>query len=300
MIMSEFFYLSVRIKVMKKLLNSQKGFSFPELLVAMGLVGGVSLVTMKLVETNSRNQSTLTATSEIQKTVSLVKQALGDPEGCRYVLRGQAVGNNGSPVNIGANPQNAALGAGLFFRIARTNDLKVLLRPNTTYRGFRSTTIQLQRPAGNLPDSAELILNFANETTLDKNQAGTLSDGNAANDKGTRMVIPLMVKLDGSNQVTDCGPSTSETNEAAREKFCLSLGTMAIWDSLGNPKTCKFRTYQCPHGQVAREQLSTGAITCVNVEDQMRASDLFDTTPCSITGNYQIIKVGDKLKIQCN
>jgi hypothetical protein len=169
--------------------------------------------------------------------------------------------------------------------------------------------IQLQKPAGNLPDSAELILNFANETNLSRNNQGTLSDGNAANDKGTRIVIPLIAKLNGSGQITDCGPSVSETNEAAREKFCLSLGAMAFWDVLATPKTCKFRTAQCPHGQVPKIQDSAGTknqgtIECVPLSEQMNASDLFDTTPCpspiTASTTFQIVNQGGKLRLRCN
>jgi hypothetical protein len=135
-----------------------KGFSLPEITVALGLVAGVSLVTMKLVESNAKNQSSLASSAEIQKTVALLKQALSSSEGCRYILRNQTVGSNGTPVNITTNPQNAALGAGLFQKNARTNELVVLLKPNTTYQGFKTTSIQLQRPVGGFSDSAELII----------------------------------------------------------------------------------------------------------------------------------------------
>lgn len=281
----------------------QKGFSLPEITVAMGLVAGVSLVTMKLVETNAKNQNSLTASAEIQKTVAIIKQALNEPDSCRYMLVGQVVGDNGAPVSINLNPANTSLGPGLYQKIPRTGELRVLLKPNTPYKGFRTTSIQLQKPAGNLPDSAELILKFANETNLVRNQQGTLSDGNNANDKGTTIVIPLIAKLTAvNNRITDCGPATSETNEAAREKFCLSLGPMAVWDSVGVPKTCKFKTNQCPTGYVPEVLQSTGQLNCVKLSDQMKASDLFDTSSCTIDGSasYQIIKVGNKLRIQCN
>lgn len=280
----------------------QKGFSLPEITVALGLVAGVSLVTMKLVENNARNQNTLKASSEIQKSVALLKAALNEPERCRSILLNQTVGigaGEGNAISANPNPMVSAQGPGLFqeIRSGSGTAFKELLRPNTAYPGFRTANITLRKNAPTPADYAELVVNFANETDINKRNDGSQTEA----DKGTRIVIPLVVKLNASNQITDCQPSVSEVNEAAREKFCRSLGNLAVWDSTGT-KTCKFRTHQCPSGQVPSVFQSTGALTCVPLSQQMKASDLFDAgSNCTISsGNFRIIEQGGKLRIDCN
>lgn len=280
----------------------QRGFSIPEITLALGLVAGVSLVTMKLVETNARNQNRLKASAEIQKTVSLLKVALNDPIRCRTILRDQLV-----PTVADSSLPGAALGtnpgsqAGLFqeIRDGGGTSLKELLRPNTAYSSFRTSTITLRRISGAPSDTAELILNFANETDSNMRNDGS----HLSADKVSRIVIPLIAKLNGSGVLTDCTPSISDVDDSAREKFCLSLGNLAEWDNPPGSRTCKFKTHQCSYGFVPTIHQLDGSLVCVPLRDQINPDLLFDESPCTMTStnsNLRIIEVGGRLKLECN
>ena len=139
---------------------------------------------------------------------------------------------------------------------------------------------------------AELVIDFRMETK------SIFDDQNDANDlKTLRQVIPVVVKQSG-NMISECGPAVSETNDAAREKFCKSLGAMAKWES----NECKFEDIKCGFGQVPEFQTSSGAITCVDIARQLDPNRLFNEASCTIGAakNVSIRSVNGKLQVQCN
>jgi prepilin-type N-terminal cleavage/methylation domain-containing protein len=277
-----------------------KGFTLVEIMISLGLLSGISLVTIKMMENHANNQTVLKAKAEIQKTTLLIKAALQDPENCRYMFRDQTIGSYQSPVDIGSplpiDPMDPELPPGLYQRYRnhanQTWELKELITPNSDYNGFRVGLIQLRYPKSGLQTMAELVVNFKVEI---KNFI--FNDKKDGNEKIYPRVIPLTVKqID--DKITDCSPAVSDTNLVARKKFCLSLGGMAEWV---NGK-CQFKEISCSPGQVPRKVAQTGQLTCVPASDQFKASDLFDTTSCTVSGSrsFSVEKVGTKLKIVCH
>lgn len=310
---------------------SQKGFSLPEITVALGLLGGISLMTIKLVENQMNNEAHLKAKTEIAKTTALLKTILNDPENCRNMLKDQILPTatgSGVRTNIGLPPAlpapslNPALpGPGLYQRIKNpgtspaTYAYKEILLATGNYRNFGVGYIQFEKMTdSNTPakimlsgvstdidmDTVDLIIQYRVETKSILFKSTT----NDANEKGYLQRIPLLATFNyNTNQIKDCGMVTGEATVAAKQKFCTSLGNMAQWDATA--LTCKFKPNVCPAGQVpeAQSKVNASTFTCVPVTDQFDAEDLFDTTATcqSATGSYTIqVGASGKLRIQCN
>lgn len=306
---------------------NQKGFSLPEIMISLGLLGGISIVTVRLIENQANNEAHLKAKAEIMKTTSILKTILNDPEGCRNMLKDQvipaAVATPETTTNIGQPPAiapNPAPIAGLYQRVragAGALAYKEILVPNAKYGLFRTGSIQLAKTSdANTPttilnpttmnidvDTIDLIVQFRLESKSIMN--AFRSDNTDANDKTFLQRIPLIVTFNyATNQIKDCGLVVSEANAAAKEKFCVSLGNLAAWDD--TTQRCNFISNKCPAGQIPERQNSSSTLfTCVNITDQFKADDLFDTSTTGCTagaGGFSVVTDPGtgKLKIKCN
>lgn len=310
-----------------------KGFSLPELTVALGILGGIALVTVKLIENNANNQAHLKAKAEISKTTALLKSILNNPESCKNMLRNQLLPADNlatTPNTTIANPPALPAGSttptfppdgGLYQRITIPNTspqqyaYKEILVNNGNYGVFRiaQNGIQLRKVTdsntvmdgtNNSVDSVEMMITYRMETK----SILFRSDNNDANDATYIQRIPLTVTFDNtSNRINNCGLTVSDATVAAKRKFCTSLGNMGEWnDTL---KKCFLKETKCLPGLVPEKQNTTAQSTrlfnCVPVSDQFNALDLFDTstTGCvSPTGKYSVVSNGGtppKLTIQC-
>lgn len=276
-----------------------KGFSLPEITVALGLVAGISLVTIKMMENQSNNELRIKFHAEVQKATGKIKAAMSDPEACRYMLKNKIIGTYAAPTIFGSGA-NDKLFARVKNHLAGTYSQIELIRPNTKYQGFKTGDIALRYPqVSNVPSVAELVITYKME-----NKSLLFDDRDDTNDRRTvKQVIPLIVKQ-SANIISDCGPAVSDTNEVAREKFCKSLGALAQWyPAVGaTPSNCKFQEVKCNYGFVPEYQNSTGTINCVSIENQLDPNQLFDQTPCNIQASKKFMIVANgagRLKVQC-
>lgn len=289
---------------------TQKGFSLPEIIIAIGLLAGISLVTMKVIDNQANNEARIKASAEIQKTVAIIKGILNNTEQCRGMLKDQPLSTavNGATDIIKPPALSGTYQPGLYQRVRNSSDgtfsYKEILAINSNYGKFRiggPGSIQLVKvtDSNTNVDAIDLVIRFRLETKAILFR----DDGNNVNDKTLIQRIPLLVTFNNAvspNVITDCGLVVSDANLAAKEKLCRSMGSMASWTGTD----CTFVANQCPPGQVPERQNPTGTLlNCVNLEDQMNVLDLFNTTySCSsASGSYRIISSGTpaKLRIEC-
>lgn len=286
----------------------QKGFSLPELLIVVAIVGGISLVTMKLVEEQASNEALLKGNAEIQKVVNLLKTNLSNVENCRAMLRDSAVATPPPPPAVPTNLINT-----LSIRVKNhaTNllETKEILRANTTYPGFRTDLIYVSPSANNVPSSVDLHVGFRI-----KNKSMKFWDGNVTDDRLVPIRIPIIANV-VSGLITDCGPVISSSNTSAREKFCLSLiasvpageAGLVEWDPAA--KKCRFTDQRCLWGTIPAGLTRYGTIgpgptnkvKCVPTQDRMDLNQLIDQTPCTNVSNvFGIGLNGDRLVMKCS
>lgn len=296
-----------------KWFKNENGFSLPEITIAVGLLAGISLVTMKILDNQVTNESRLKTNTEIQKTVSLLKTILNNPRSCSELLAGQPLSPTLNGVTNVIKPAAVTAPgstAGLYQKITASNgsvSYKEILAIDSDYGRFRigpAGSIQFVKVtnSGTGADAIDLVIRFGLETQ------GIIfrDDGNSNNDKIQIQRIPLMVTFNSANEITDCGLVTSDINTAAKKKLCLSLGNLAKWNDLLDK--CEFNSYMCTGNQVPARQNDSGTLfTCVDIHEQFNVQDLFVTgtsacAPPNLTGKFRIEAEGTppKLAIKCH
>lgn len=292
---------------------NQKGFSLPELVVAMGLMGGISVVTMKLVEEQKNNEAYIKARGEIQKTVAQIKTAMNDPANCRRMF----VGNNiaaATPPQLTSINVSAKGASGI-----ATGAAVPIFQANRVYtNNFRSTTIRLLDPG--IPSTARLELNFKIKS---KNMRlwtpWTTAPSTNPNDRDYTETIDFIVMTTTPGKtITECGSVLSDVNVTAREKFCKSLnqgshvavGAADPQAVAGNEGSywdgtrCRFNKMECPFGFVMSGIDRFGKPQCYDIKTKIKMETLFDTAQkCrNFNGGYAIRRdaSSNRLRVVCN
>lgn len=246
----------------------------------MGLMGGISLVTMKLVDEQKSNEAFLKARTEIAKVTSVVKTTLNDPENCRSILSGRTLSATPATITSMQIPIKSTPGS-----------FRQILQANTSYPGFRTGTISVSRPAGSPPKTGVVAIQFIVKSKNMKLWGATGT---------TRTItekIPLEVTVNATNVITDCGSIVSEANLTAKRKFCDSLAGAAQWNATTNQ--CEYRDLRCPYGKVLVRLNSLGGPVCDDIKNKMDLNLMFDPMRCTNTGYYRIIEENGKLRVQC-
>jgi prepilin-type N-terminal cleavage/methylation domain-containing protein len=273
----------------------QKGFSLIELMVAIGLLGGISLVTMKLFQDQKANEVYIKSRAEIAKVVSLLEMTMSEPNNCRQIFAGKTKTSAGVPV-----PKLAVT----FVDSTGVTNERILLETGTgstpkNYRDFyllENDILLKDSPLGN-STVAELELRF-------RVKHRTLLSQGMANDHVVVKKIPFVVSL-ASGVINECGPALGDANDLAKQQLCTDMGALGAWDSVN--KVCRLNQYTCPAGQVASgftPDPSSGSLifNCVDSADQINLADFFDLTPhnCTAGAPFSIINSGGKFRIKCN
>ncbi len=271
-----------------------RGFSLTETLVAAGLLGGVSLVTMRLMENSAQNESYVRFRSEVSKAVAIITTHLNDPNSCKSILVGKTF--LGTPVATPVSAGNYYNGDGVIRMTNRLGTATItLLQHNASYDGFRIPLggISLQR---NLADSAtqklvDLILVF------DVKKLDVTSRKVGSNQRITKK-ITMKVEASGTT-ITSCGPIIAEANATAKQVLCTSLSSgAAYWDGT----ECRLKAIRCPYGQVPFQMTSLGSVSCVPVEQKIDPSQVFDYTIDTCLPGQSVrltTGAGGKIKAEC-
>ncbi len=273
------------------------GFSMTEIMVAMGLLGGVSLVGMKLAQESTSNESYLRFKSEVAKASAIVQTYLSDPNTCRTLLVGEARLDN--PTIPTATGYLNGDGRIVIMNKAGTANI-VLLEDDTVYDGFR------------IPQGGILLAKSKFETTTTTKvtdlvivfevKSRNIAMRGGANAYPERIIkrIPIRTEHNTDGTIKACGNVIDvDSNLEAKKSLCDNLGAAAAtWDGT----ECRIKEAKCPLGEVPREMTSLGHFNCVPVEDKIDPSIIFDTAPATCTGSkdIQLVTGADgKIKITC-
>jgi len=280
------------------MINSFRGYSLIEISVALAILGGVSILTMRIVQEQKGNESFIKSKAEVQNAISILRSTLADNENCRSMLAGKTFQKPASG-SEGVEIQS------LFLPIRGKKDAsgnaigKEFLKKDQSYRGFSVKSIYLSgddtitTKSTSQPQTGKLTIKF------EIKNRGLAVWSKANSNQLITQTLPISGTI-GPNTLTlsDCGITVSEMNITAKQKFCLSLGNAAIWDSINNK--CNFsNSMTCPEGQVMVKMNSLGGVVCEPIKDAIKLDDLFDTSSCQSTGKFRIIEENGKLKIDC-
>jgi prepilin-type N-terminal cleavage/methylation domain-containing protein len=281
-------------------MKNQRGFTLVELTVGLGLMGVISLVTMKMISQQQSNTAYLTAKTEINKTVSLVQSSMNKPENCKFMLAGNTVAPSlGSAASI---PSLRITGPSRDGSQIIMSLLDAGLNYGHFYLGPDAIKL-ISNPA--LPNSAELVLTFNLPTK-------SLLNFGATTPRPIVKRIPVQVVTNAANVVRSCGVVVSDANNEAKKRFCLSLAAKGITTWTADNK-CQLKSLECLGGRVPRTISNIGALSsdpsnpgangnCVTPDKVIDADLVFDTTAnCKIkAGGIMIVRgPSNKITVSC-
>lgn len=242
-----------------KFLLSKSGFSMTELMVGVGLLGGVSLVTMKLMQNQAQNESNLKYSAAVNRAALLVQTMMNNNQRCNEMMVGRTR-NTGSAFSL----QVAMTGGGT----------QVMLAPDTEYsEGFYIPADGIQLVTSSMGTGVtDLVLTFKTRSlAMAKRQTVIKTSTNAST---ITKRIPFVTELTG-DVIKSCGPVLSDSDVTAKKMMCDSLGAgAATWDN--TTKTCLLREMKCPAGMVPYQITSLGGMKCQNVTDPSVRDQFFD------------------------
>ncbi len=249
-----------------------------ELMVGVGLLGGVSLVTMKLMQENASNDTYIRFRAEVSKATALIQTHLADPNSCKTMLVGKT--RHLSPA-VPAGALQYFNGTGNLTMTTKSGTTMSLLQHGQTYDGFSIPTggiiLAVNPTYGQMTD---LILVF----DIKKRDIAARKDGTSQ-----RIIKKITLKTEQSpadtgTTINGCGPIVADANNEAKQILCASLTSgAAYWDTSTTPPECRLRAIRCPFGQVPFQMTSLGSIQCIPVEQKIDNSEIFEfgTQPCA-------------------
>lgn len=254
----------------------QRGFTLVELVVTLGLMGMVSLITMKVMENQSASQLSVEATAEINSTVSLIAGAINDPVKCNQMFAGRNINSVINElryqVTTSVPPADVYLlqsrNAGKIYRYFYIDDGDMTLSQDPTNMGMANLNI------------------FFNVQSMAISQKINLFSH--INSRTVRRQIPFNVVTDAALNILSCGPLASRSNLVAKQIACESLDNtgLVVWDA--GSSRCRLRKNICPPGQIPVNFDAAGNIRCRTGGNQVRVEEIFDlsymTNSCAGSG----------------
>lgn len=259
---------------------SQKGMTLTEVLIGAGLLGGVALVTAKLMSDQASNQNELKAKAEIAHVVLKLESILNNPANCKSMLVGKTVAAGGTALGTSGVIEKENI---LTYTLPNGEIMQALGEGSFPLYSIPDNGIRLQ-PSIYGPSMTDLVINFS-------------MNGRAVYPK----MIPIVTQLDATSQITSCGPALKDAEVVGQEKMCESLGMAATWD-IGTKK-CVLNEVTCPVGEVAIKMTSLGELVCKKLEEQVKLDELFDLSSIDCTGKQNLQMINDpvtgKFKLNC-
>jgi type II secretory pathway pseudopilin PulG len=265
-------------------LKNQLGMTLVEVMVAAGLMGGVALITAKLLGDQSANQVMLRTKAEISKAVSELEVHLNNSERCKQMLAGKTTSAAGTPVGV-----NGTLDTALLKITTPTGDRTVLSEKNYGLYRIDDNAVILRDSLTYGTSAVDLNINFSVTS-----KTSFFTNGREVIPK----TIPILVQKTGAI-ITECGPVLGEANDDAKRIMCESLGGAATW----NGTNCILNNKTCPYGTVAVKLTSLGYLECRPLASQINLDEVFDTANtinCGPTSqNLSISRVNGKFQVSC-
>lgn len=150
------------MKLIKNILNNNKGFTLAEGMVTAGLLGVVSLAMLQGIKEDSKTKAYARINDDIQTIMNSINNSMKDTDACSASLTGVA------PVPKSSSTQNTVASI-------RDNSGSSILR--STLPGFGAATIQSGQAVGpGLAIAGIRVVNFANFFNVNTDLADNTSD----------------------------------------------------------------------------------------------------------------------------
>ncbi len=196
---------------MKKLF-SKKGFSLVEIMVAVGLMGGLSMVTMHIAQEANKTKTDLTIDADILELQSNITTVLNDRASCIKSLDGLTV-SSGSSVQVSE----------IYREVKTSMNDQVIAKIGEKYNNnsIEITDMQLEEFSSSVAGYSHALV-----VTIDRLKG--LKGANSAKKSEFKITIPLVLIKKGT-EIAACYADVESEKEEAAAIFCAASG--GEWDS---------------------------------------------------------------------
>ena len=265
---------------MRKLFSSQLGFSIMELMVGVGIAGGIALVGSQLMSDHVSHKKHLEDKSEINRITQSVKYALADRESCSRNL------NTFSGSQTFTTPQNIS-------SVVNSKGGVVVSAPSPQ-GSYSLESMSIIRNANN-----QKVLDFV--LTFDWGKRKFNNDNRANPALASKIVkrISVFASFDPEVSTWRCGEIMADDRDALKQELCEALGAVAVWDN--DLDRCRIKEIKCGPNQVPVMMTSLGSYDCRPTMSTINPNDLINTNvvPCGEGATAQISVVGNRYTITC-
>ncbi len=273
-----------------------------ELMVGAGLLGGISLVMMRVTQQNSSNEAYMRFSANVNKAALQVQNNINNRTRCSEMLVGEVRDTTPYPGNSATGRVCGGQGGACSYSLRTTKGAgyEVLLAADTEYaEGFYIPPYGIQLAQSSMGAAVtELIITFKMRNKVLSKNAANIKDTAAANQGTIVKRIPFVSELAGTT-LKSCGPVVSDSDLAAKEVLCRSLGAAGTWTG----SNCILREVKCPAGQVPSEMTSLGTFICISVLNNAMRDSLFDYSDSTCPPGQNAISLaagaGGKIRVVC-
>lgn len=286
-------------------LRRETGLSMTELMVGVGLMGGISVVTMKLMEETAQNKSHMSYTAAVNRAAMIVQNAINNESRCKEMLVGETRDANIYPNIPGTvricGGQGGACSNSL--RIRKGAGYEVLLQTNREYaEGFYIPPYGIQLASSPLGAGvSELVITFRTRSRDASSNSPTVQATAAAGKAGVIVKrIPFLSEFSGGT-LRSCGQVVADTDLNARRIMCQSMGGAATWNA--GTSTCVLNDMRCPNpDEVPITMTSLGGLVCGPVTQTDFQDQIFNFSSSTCAPGQSVslgTSVDGKIKAIC-
>lgn len=282
---------------MRKILNTQKGFSLVELLVGIGIAGGVALMGSQIMSEQLSHKKHLDDRSEIDKITQLVRYNLSDRSNCANNLAA-------FPPNLGHFSAAKKIANGGIIKVRPNGERHILVNVPSEHGAYSLENIEIVKNATN-----SNILDFVLSFNWGKRKFN--NDNRENPDSSAKIIkrISILASIDpgpdgvigtGNDDRWKCGEVLSDDKVALKRDLCTSLGGIAKWKN--DIEQCQIDEVKCGHNEIPTMMSSMGSYRCRPTIELVKASDVIETAsvPCPAGKTVSIVVENKKFKILCN
>ncbi len=196
--------------------NGERGFTLVETMVGIGILGIISLTAVKLVGLSSQAKNKMEFSAEANQLISTITSTLANSEACSKSFVEYPIGNPllRSPIN----PAAAAAAISAIRDAAGASVAATSSVYGSKANTFTITSMIIRDVAIGTGQVAPALANLS--ITLQKTQGGKTGGTGLIGGSSTVRSIPIMVLLNGSNNIIRCFTSAEQFGKAT----CSALG----------------------------------------------------------------------------
>lgn len=245
------------------ILIKQYGFSIPEAMIGLGLLGGLGLAGMTLNENVSKSIKGSRSSGDMAGVMSEIRTVLYDPQACQNTFAGLRVDEGPDSIKDGNNQPLFVKGTKVGNGSSKLLDIKVISLDLVRYRALVKLDFEKTQKENGMPLKSYFINLF-----VDPSGAQITRCIDPSEEAAKATIESFCVDADPANSVppgtnVDCEDNRENVIQEAKRLYCTSLPFLQ-YDS-GSGKCLPLDSNRnCPLGEFLQAYGPNGELICSN------------------------------------